>query len=78
MRLKPHGDPAVGSNIGLALVQNLNFSEGRLEIDLRGGGRTLAAQSGGQCFDRYNDRRREAERDPLECYAGDGPRLRDG
>jgi hypothetical protein len=36
VRLKPHGDPAVGSNIGLALVQSLKFSEGTLEIDLRG------------------------------------------
>ena len=39
VRLKPHGDPAVGSNIGLALVNNLKFSEGTLEIDLRGGGK---------------------------------------
>src|SRR5215831_2631182 len=38
VRLKPHGDPAVGSHIGLALVQNMKFSEGTLEIDLRGGG----------------------------------------
>lgn len=38
VRLKPHGDPAVGSNIGLALAQNVTFSEGTLDIDLRGGG----------------------------------------
>ena len=38
VRLKPHGDPAVGSHIGLALVRNVTFSEGTLEIDLRGGG----------------------------------------
>jgi len=38
VRLKPHGDPAIGSNIGLALVENLKFSEGTLEIDLRGAG----------------------------------------
>ena len=38
VRLKPHGDPAVGSHIGLALAQNVKFSEGTLEIDLRGGG----------------------------------------
>src|SRR5437762_3377325 len=38
VRLKPHGDPAVGSHIGLALLQNVKFSEGMLEIDLRGGG----------------------------------------
>ena len=38
VRLKPHGDPAVGSHIGLALVQNVKFSEGTLEIDLRGAG----------------------------------------
>ena len=43
VRLKPHGDPAVGSNIGLALVQNLKFSEGTLEIDLRGGGKEQAS-----------------------------------
>jgi len=36
--LKPHGNPAVGSNIGLALLQNVKFSEGTLEVDLRGGG----------------------------------------
>ena len=28
VRLKPHGDPAVGSNVGLALVQNLKFFGG--------------------------------------------------
>ncbi len=38
VQLKPHGDPAVGSNIGLALLQNVKFSEGTLEIDLRGAG----------------------------------------
>ena len=38
VRLKPHGDPAVGSHIGLALVRNVKFSEGTLEIDLRGAG----------------------------------------
>jgi hypothetical protein len=38
VRLKPHGDPAVGSHIGLALLRNVKFSEGTLEIDLRGGG----------------------------------------
>jgi hypothetical protein len=43
VRLKPHGDPAVGSHIGLALVQNLTFSEGTLEIDLRGGGKQQAS-----------------------------------
>ena len=43
VRLKPHGDPAVGSHIGLALVQNLKFSEGTLEIDLRGGGKEQAS-----------------------------------
>jgi len=39
LRLKPHGDRAVGSHIGLALVQNVKFSEGTLEIDLRGAGK---------------------------------------
>jgi len=43
VRLKPHGDPAVGSHIGLALVQQLKFSEGTLEIDLRGGGKQEAS-----------------------------------
>jgi len=43
VRLKPHGDPAVGSHIGLALVQNVKFSEGTLEIDLRGGGTQQAS-----------------------------------
>src|SRR5262245_637023 len=43
VRLKPHGDPAVGSHIGLALVQNVTFSEGTLEIDLRGGGQREAS-----------------------------------
>jgi hypothetical protein len=39
MHLKPHGDPRVGSHIGLALLQNVKFSEGTLEIDLRGAGK---------------------------------------
>src|SRR6476620_11822482 len=43
VQLKPHGDPAVGSNIGLALVQNVKFSEGTLEIDLRGAGKQEAS-----------------------------------
>jgi hypothetical protein len=43
VRLEPHGDPAVGSHIGLALVQNVTFSEGTLEIDLRGGGKQQAS-----------------------------------
>jgi hypothetical protein len=43
LRVKPHGDPAVGSHIGLALVQNVKFSEGTLEIDLRGAGKQHAS-----------------------------------
>src|SRR3954469_15114934 len=43
VRLKPHGDPAVGSHIGLALLQNVKFSEGTLEIDLRGAGKQQAS-----------------------------------
>jgi hypothetical protein len=43
VRLKPHGDPAVGSHIGLALVRNFTFSEGTLEIDLRGAGQHHAS-----------------------------------
>jgi hypothetical protein len=46
VRLKLHGDPAVGSNIGLALVQNVKFSEGTLEIDLRGAGKQDASVLG--------------------------------
>ena len=41
--LKPHGDPAVGSHIGLALVQKMKFSEGTLEVDLRGAGKQEAS-----------------------------------
>jgi len=43
VRLKPHGDPAVGSHIGLALVRHVTFSEGTLEIDLRGAGQQQAS-----------------------------------
>jgi len=43
VRLKPHGDPSIGSHIGLALLQNVKFSEGTLEIDLRGGGKQAAS-----------------------------------
>jgi len=43
VRLKPHGDPAVGSHIGLAVLQNVKFSEGTLEIDLRGAGKQQAS-----------------------------------
>src|SRR5260221_4499345 len=43
VRVKPHGDPAVGSHIGLALVQNVTFSEGTLDVDLRGGGKQQAS-----------------------------------
>jgi len=43
VRLKPHGDPAVGSHIGLAVVQHVRFSEGTLEIDLRGAGQQQAS-----------------------------------
>jgi hypothetical protein len=43
VRLKPHGDPAVGSHIGLALVQDVAFSDGTLEIDLRGAGKQEAS-----------------------------------
>jgi hypothetical protein len=43
VRLKPHGDPAVGSHIGLAVLQNVSFSEGTLEIELRGSGTQQAS-----------------------------------
>ena len=43
VRLNPHGDPAVGSHIGLALLQNVTFSEGTLEVDVRGGGQQQAS-----------------------------------
>jgi hypothetical protein len=35
-RLRPKGKVAAGSNVGLALVEGLEFSEGTLEIDLKG------------------------------------------
>ena len=39
VRLQPHGDPHVGSHVGLALVEGIAFDEGTLSIDLRGGGK---------------------------------------
>jgi hypothetical protein len=49
VRLKPHGDPAVGSHIGLAVLQNVKFSEGTLELSsvpIRGRGRGRAQSRG--------------------------------
>lgn len=43
VHLKPHGDPNVGSNIGLALVEGAEFTEGVLEIDLKGLGKSEAS-----------------------------------
>ncbi len=43
VQLKPHGDPAVGSHIGLALLRDVTFSEGTLDVDLRGGGQQRAS-----------------------------------
>src|SRR5215471_1190591 len=43
VRMKPWGDPQVGSNIGLALVDGVEFAEGTLEIDLKGNGKQEAS-----------------------------------
>jgi hypothetical protein len=39
-RLKAKGKPTTGSNVGLALVDGLEFTEGTLEVDLKGQGKT--------------------------------------
>jgi hypothetical protein len=39
-RLKAKGKPTTGSNVGLALVEGLEFTEGTLEVDLKGQGKT--------------------------------------
>ncbi len=41
VRLKPKGKTNTPSDIGLALVEGLEFGEGTLEIDLKGKGRVL-------------------------------------
>jgi hypothetical protein len=38
VRLAPKGDADVGSIIGLALVEGLNFTEGTIDVDLKGKG----------------------------------------
>ena len=43
VRLTPKGDAAVGSNIGLALVEGVAFGEGTLEVDLKGSGPEAAS-----------------------------------
>jgi hypothetical protein len=40
VRLKPKGKATTPSDIGLALVEGLEFAEGTLEIDLKGKGKT--------------------------------------
>jgi hypothetical protein len=40
VRLQPKGQVTPASNIGLALVEGLEFSEGMLEIDLKGKGKS--------------------------------------
>ena len=40
VRLKPKGEVTSASNIGLALVEGLEFADGMLEIDLKGKGKT--------------------------------------
>ena len=43
VRLKPRGHVPSGSNIGLALVEGLEFAEGTLEVDLKGKGKLEAS-----------------------------------
>jgi hypothetical protein len=43
VRLKPKGPVGPGSNIGLALVEGVEFTEGALEIDLKGNGEREAS-----------------------------------
>jgi hypothetical protein len=42
-RLKPKGKSNTPSDIGLGLVQGIEFSEGTLEVDLKGKGKTQAS-----------------------------------
>jgi len=39
VRMKPKGKAIAGSNVGLALVEGVEFAEGTLEIDLKGRGK---------------------------------------
>jgi hypothetical protein len=43
VRLKPKGKANTQSNIGLALVEGLEFAEGTIEIDLKGKGKSEAS-----------------------------------
>jgi hypothetical protein len=43
VRLKPKGEVAKGSNVGLALVEGLEFAEGTIELDLKGKGKFQAS-----------------------------------
>jgi hypothetical protein len=43
VRLSPKGGNLKGSNVGLALVDGLEFTEGTIEIDLRGKGKEQAS-----------------------------------
>jgi hypothetical protein len=43
VHLRPHGDPNVGSHIGIALVEGAVFTEGVLEVDLKGLGKSEAS-----------------------------------
>jgi Domain of Unknown Function (DUF1080) len=49
LRLKPMGKANTPSDIGLALVEGLEFTEGSLELDLKGKGKTEASFLG-VCF----------------------------
>jgi hypothetical protein len=49
VRLKPKGTANTPSDIGLALVEGLEFTEGSLEVDLKGKGKTEASFLGA-CF----------------------------
>jgi hypothetical protein len=43
IRLRPKGMATTGSNVGLALLKGVTFTEGTLEIDLKGKGRDEAS-----------------------------------
>ena len=59
LRLRPKGDIAVGSNVGLALVARLELGAGTFEVDLKGAG-AEAASFLGIAFDVADERNFEA------------------
>jgi hypothetical protein len=40
VRMNPKGGDGPGSNVGMALIEGVEFGEGTLEVDLKGGGKT--------------------------------------